>query len=68
MTYRAREAFMAVRDDLHGPFTFVTITPGSIITVKGEVLQSGLVEILHNGQIVAAFKRDIDARAEMVNL
>jgi hypothetical protein len=59
---------MAVRDDPQGPFTFVTITPGSIITVKGEVLQSGLVDVLHNGQIVAAFMRDIDARAEMVSL
>jgi hypothetical protein len=67
MTYRAREAFMAVRDDLQGPFTFVTITPGSIITVKGEVLQSGLVDVLHNGQIVAAFMRDIDARTDIVS-
>jgi hypothetical protein len=67
MTYRAREAFMAVRDDPQGPFTFVTITPGSIITVKGDdVQQSGLVDVLYDGQIVAAFMRDIEARAEMV--
>jgi len=57
---------MAVRDDPQGPFTFVTITPGSIITVKGDVQQSGLVDVLYDGQIVAAFIRDIEARAEIV--
>ena len=57
---------MAVRDDPPRPFTFVTITPGSIITVKGEVLQSGLVDVLYDGRIVAAFMRDIESRAEMV--
>jgi len=67
MTYRAKEAFMAVRDNPPGPFTFVTILPGAIITVKGEVLQSGLVDVLYDGQIVAAFMRDIEARAEIIS-
>ena len=64
MTYRASAAFLAVRSDPSGPSTFVTIQAGSIITVKGEALQSGLVDVLHNGQTVAAFMRDIESRAE----
>jgi hypothetical protein len=66
VTYRAKEAFIAIRDNPPGPFTFVAIHPGSIITVKGEVLQSGLVDVWYDGQIVAAFMRDIEARADMV--
>jgi len=66
MTYRASAAFLAVRSGPPGPSTFVTITPGSIITVKGEVLRSGLVDVLYDGQTVAVFMRDIDARADMV--
>ena len=57
---------MAVRDNPPGPLTFVTITPGSIITIKGEVQQSGLVDVLYDGQIVAAFMRDVEARADVV--
>ena len=68
MTYRAKEAFMAVRDDPPRAFTFVTIPPGAIIVVEGEVLQSGLVNVLYDGQIFGVFMRDIDARAEIVGL
>jgi len=32
----------------------------------GEVQQSGLVDVFFDGQIVAAFMRDIKARAELV--
>jgi hypothetical protein len=68
MTYRAKQAFMAVRDNPPLPFTFVTIPAGAIIVVAGDVLQSGLVNVLHNGRIVAAFMRDIESRADVVSL
>ena len=65
MTYHVRQPFLGVRDGQASPF-FITITEASIITVKGKVLESGLVDVLHDGQIIAAFKRDIEARAELV--
>jgi hypothetical protein len=66
MTYCVQEPFLAIRNEQSRPFVFVTITEGSIIRVKGEVLQSGLVDVLYEGQIVAAFMRDIEARGLLV--
>jgi hypothetical protein len=66
MTYEVCGSFLGVRDEPPKPFAFITITPGSVIEVIGEVQQSGLVDVLYDGQIVAAFMRDIQARAEMV--
>ena len=66
MIYRVNEPLLAVTDGQSRPFTFVTITVGSTITIKGDVQQSGLAGVLYNGMIVAAFMRDIEARAEQV--
>ena len=52
MTYRAREPFIAVVYNQPRPFKFVTINPGSIITLQSEVRRSGLVSLLYDGQIV----------------
>ena len=46
---------------------FTTIEPGSVITVKGkEEEQSGFVDVLHAGQIVKVYMRDIEKRADRV--
>jgi hypothetical protein len=66
MTYRALEPFIAVVYSQPRPFKFVTINPGSVITVKGEVHRSGLVSVLYGGQMVAAFRKDIETKAEIV--
>jgi hypothetical protein len=66
MTYRLREPLQVIREEPPKPISFVEIMPGSIITVKGEGRQSGRVEVLYDGQILAAFMRDIEARADMV--
>jgi hypothetical protein len=66
MTYCAREAFIAVRDEPPAPFAFTTITAGSTLRIIGQVQKSGLVDVLYDGRIVAAFMRDIESRAEMV--
>ena len=66
MTYCVQEPFLAIRNEQSRPFVFVTITEGSIISVKGDVLKSGLVDVLYDGQIVAAFMRDIETRALLV--
>jgi hypothetical protein len=66
MTYRVQQPFLVVRDEPTRPFVFVTVTEGSIITIAGEVQKSGLVDVRYDGGIVAAFMRDIEARAEVV--
>ena len=66
MTYRAREPFLAFRYDPSVPRRFITITVGSIVTLQSDVHPSGLVSVLYNGQIVSAFMKDIEARAEVV--
>ena len=66
MKYCASEPFLAVRYEQLRTLKFLTITAGSIITLQSEVHKSGLVSVLYEGQIVAAFMRDIEARADMV--
>ena len=66
MKYCAREPFLAVRYEQLRTLKFLTITAGSIITLQSEVHKSGLVSVLYEGQIVTAFMRDIEARADMV--
>lgn len=66
MTYRVRKPLEVIRGEPPGPFSFVEITPGSLITVKGKVQKSGRVDVLYNGQIFGAIIRDIAARAELV--
>jgi hypothetical protein len=64
MTYRAIEPFIALV--YNQPRQFLTINPGSLITIKGEMHRSGLVSVLHEGQIVAAFRKDLETKAEVV--
>jgi len=41
-------------------------TPGSIIILQSEVHPSGFVSLLYDGLIVAAFMKDILAKADVV--
>ena len=65
MTYRVLNPLQVIREEPPKPFAFVEIIPGSIITVKGKVRESGRVEVLCNGQIFGSFMRDIAARANL---
>jgi hypothetical protein len=67
--YRVRLPFVAVRPSAEGAFESVALPPGSIISVKAErtVLRSGLVDVLYDGKILAAYLRDIEDRAESVD-
>ena len=67
-TYRVKTAFVAVRPNAEGAFESVALGPGAIISVRTErtVLRSGLVDVLYQGQILAAYLRDVEDRAEEV--
>ena len=64
MNYCVRVPLLAIRDEAPNPPTFISIVPGSVITI-GDVQHSGLVDVLHDGEIFAAFMRDIEARADV---
>jgi hypothetical protein len=67
VTYYVREPLLAVRNEPGRSTVFLTIVPGSVITLKGEVQLSGFVDVLYEGQIVLVFKRDIDLHADRID-
>jgi hypothetical protein len=62
-SYRVVSPFVAIKSTEEGHQT-ITIPSGCEIQIRGEVQMSGLVDIELNGEIVAVFMRDIDARAD----
>ena len=44
----------------------LTIAPGSLVTLKGEVEDTGFVDVLYEGQIVKVYMRDIEKSADRV--
>lgn len=67
--YRVKTPFVAVRPTAGGVFESVALEPGAIISVKLErtVVRSGLVDVLYEGRVLAAYLRDIEDRAEYVD-
>lgn len=65
MRYRIREPFVAVRPSDGNGFQFLTLHPGDLIVIRGSVQESGLVDVVYDGVVIAAFMRDIEARAEL---
>jgi hypothetical protein len=46
---------------------FVTIEPGSLITVNDKEQESGFVDVSYRGQTVQVFMRDVEKRADRVD-
>ena len=66
MKYYVREPLLAI---LKGPVSsvgFLTIKSGSVVTVKGDEQEYGLVEVDYGGKTVLAFRRGIQLRADRV--
>jgi len=58
---------MAVeRGGSDGRMHFVTIPTGALVQHVGEPQQSGLVDVLFEGRVVAMFVRDIEDRGERI--
>ena len=47
---------------------FVTIEPGSLITVNDKEQESGFVDVSYRGQTVQVFMRDVEKRADRVDV
>ena len=67
MKYYVREPLLAI---LKGPVSsvgFLTIKRGSIITIKCDGQECGVVELDYDGKIVLAFMRGIELRADRIH-
>ena len=68
MTYRAKEPLLGVHDHSPTEYGFVTIPTGAMLATAGEVQRSGFVNVLYEGGVVAVFLRDLETRAELVEV
>jgi len=66
LRYRVREPLLAVYNEPGMETVFVTIEPGSVITVRDKEHESGFVDVSYRGQIVQVFMRDVERRADRV--
>ena len=62
--YRAISAMLAVRSPTEPDRrAFLTVSPGTIVTIEGVPNQDGIVNAAINGEQVLVFQRDLDDRA-----
>ena len=66
MRYRVREALLAIASQAQVKPVYITIEPGSVITVQGIEEQSGFVDVSYRGEIVKVFLRDLEKRTDRV--
>ena len=67
MTYLVRESFQAIIRRDASSIAYITIMPGSLLTVLGDAEQSGTVRILYMDRIATATLRDIREKAKLVD-
>jgi hypothetical protein len=53
-------------DDAHP--VILTLEAGTIVTVVGQAQRSGLVDVLYKGETVAMFMRDLQDRADIIDV
>jgi hypothetical protein len=66
MRFRVLKPLLAIRHEPGVAAVLITIGRGSVITVRGEVEETGFVDVLYDGQIVKVYIRDIENGAERV--
>jgi hypothetical protein len=65
LRYPVQEPLLAVYNEPGMETAFVTIEPGSVITVRDKH-EFGFVDVSYPGQIVQVFMRDVERRADRV--
>jgi hypothetical protein len=66
VTYRVLKPLLAIRHEPGAATVLLTIAPGSLITMKGEVEETGFVDVLYEGRVVKVYLRDIEESADRV--
>jgi|HubBroStandDraft_6_1064221.scaffolds.fasta_scaffold1575363_1 hypothetical protein len=67
MVYFVREPFEVVLRPDPSTLGYITVMPGSTVTVLGEAEQSGTVRISYMDRIATASLRDIRTKAKLVD-
>jgi hypothetical protein len=62
--YRVKSKIQAVKRDGTGVEEFVTIYPGTTVLVTGQERQSGMVDILADGEFVSVLKRELEEHGD----
>jgi hypothetical protein len=58
--YRVKATIHAVKRDRRGVEEFVTIYPGTNVLVTSEERQSGMVDVLADGEFVSVLRRELE--------
>jgi hypothetical protein len=66
VTYRVLKPLLAIRHEPGVATVLLTLPPGSLFTLKGEVEETGFVAVLYESQVVKVYMRDIEERADRV--
>lgn len=64
--YCVHDPLLAILRKPGTPAEAITIEPGSIITVKGDVNQFGFLDVQYEDQVVKVFMADIEKKADRV--
>jgi len=62
--YRVISSFIGIKQGDDGGCRLITIPGNAKISIRGPVLQSGLVDVEFENELIAVFMRDIDERTE----
>jgi len=66
MRFRVLKPLLAVRHEPGVATVILTIAPGSLVTLRDEVEETGFVDVFYEGQIVKVYMRDVENGAERV--
>jgi hypothetical protein len=62
--YRVKSTMQAVKRDGTGVEEIVNIYPGTTVLVTGEERQSGMVDILADGEFVSVLRRQLEEHGD----
>jgi hypothetical protein len=67
LKYRVREPLLAILRKPGMPAEIMTIEPGSVVPLKGDVNHFGVVDVHCGDQIVKVFMLDIEKKTDRVD-
>ena len=67
MRFRVLKPLLAIRHEPGVAAVLITIGPDSVITLEGEVEETGFVDVSYEGKIVKVYMRDIENGADRVD-
>ncbi len=63
--YRVKSKIQGVKRDGSGVEEIVTVYPGTTVLVTGEERESGMVDMLADGEFVSVLKRHLEEHADI---